>query len=101
MNSYPLERQVQIPVACDVLHNFIHMNQQDDDLMTMYRRDAVPIDEIDPSNQADAIPSQHLNVDVGGPNEGVASVSYGDMNAYREFLTNQMAEAHNQRPWCR
>ena len=66
--------------------------------MTMYRRDAVPIDEIDPSNQAYAIPRQHLNVDDGGPNEGVASVSYGDMNAYREFLTNQMAEAHNQRP---
>ncbi|XP_024032907.1 uncharacterized protein LOC112095350 [Morus notabilis] len=33
INNYPIEKQIQIPIACAVLHNFIHMYNNNDELL--------------------------------------------------------------------
>ncbi|XP_024029783.1 uncharacterized protein LOC112094050 [Morus notabilis] len=62
INNYPIEKQIQIPVACAVLHNFIHMYNHNDELLNQYTRDGVPVVDIDPEN-ADQDVNQNHNPD--------------------------------------
>ena len=43
INSYPMEKQVMIPVACVVVHNFIRMVQVGDPFIEEYVTDYEPV----------------------------------------------------------
>ena len=50
MAPYPLQKQVVIPIACAIVHNFILMIRERDELLARYNCDGVPVGEIDPNN---------------------------------------------------
>ena len=50
INRYPMTKQVMIPVACAIIHNFIHMYRNGDRLLDQYSQDGVPVADIDPPN---------------------------------------------------
>ena len=45
INSYPMDKQAMIPVACAVLHNFIRIVQIGDPLHENYAGDSMPVSE--------------------------------------------------------
>ena len=45
-----MTKQVKIPVASAILHNFIHIVNEGDSLLNQYYLDGVPVSEIDPTN---------------------------------------------------
>ena len=46
--EYPMNKQVMIPVAFAVIHNFIHLNNPNDRLLRRYNLDGHTIREVDP-----------------------------------------------------
>ena len=46
--KYRMEKQVIIPVACAVIHNFICINNPNDRLLRQYNLDGYTVREIDP-----------------------------------------------------
>ncbi|GMN23141.1 hypothetical protein TIFTF001_040408 [Ficus carica] len=43
INNYPMKKQVMIPVACAIVHNFIRMVQVRDPIFEEYLTDGVPV----------------------------------------------------------
>ena len=46
--EYPMNKQVMIPVACAVIHNFIRLNNPNDRLMRRFNMDGHTVREVDP-----------------------------------------------------
>ena len=102
INNYRMQTQVMIPVACAVLHNFIRRSREPDELYEQFDQDGVPANEIDPSLRTDDVPPNSSN-DNADNNEGRVPNRCigGDMNSFREMLTEQMWIAYQQQPWYR
>ncbi|XP_024030534.1 uncharacterized protein LOC112094269 [Morus notabilis] len=88
INNYPIEKQVQIPIACVVLHNFIHMYNHNDDLLNQYTRNGVPAIEIDPEN-ADQDVNQDHNPDWA-MEQNHNSANRRQMNILRDEMATSM-----------
>lgn len=92
-NCYPINKQVKIPMACAILHNFIHMVNEGDSLLNQYYRDGVPVSEIDPinSDEFDDVDNSN-NGDNGleGPTVTGATVSRTEMSQFRDRIANKM-----------
>ncbi|XP_024030639.1 uncharacterized protein LOC112094304 [Morus notabilis] len=63
-NAHSASGKPDIPFVCAILHNFIHMYNHNDDLLTQYMRDAVLVAEIDPLNTEHDVNQNH-NPDRG------------------------------------
>ena len=92
MNNYQLQKQVMIPVACAVLHNFIRRSRESDELYQQFDQDRVPINIIDPSFPTEDIPrtSTTENADNHEVSVGNRSRTTADLNAFRDQLTCQV-----------
>ncbi|XP_024021807.1 uncharacterized protein LOC112091744 [Morus notabilis] len=88
INNYPIEKQIQIPIACAVLHNFIHMYNNNDELLNQYTRDGVSVFEIDPEN-ADQDVNQNHNHDRG-TEQNQNSAHRRQMNILRDEMAASM-----------
>ncbi|XP_024023505.1 uncharacterized protein LOC112092215 [Morus notabilis] len=88
INNYPIEKQIQIPVACAVLHNFIHMYNHNDELLNQYTRDGVPVVDIDPEN-ADQDVNQNHNPDRA-MEQNHNSANRREMNILRDEMAASM-----------
>lgn len=89
-NSYPMKKQVKIPVACAILHNFIHICSEGDPLLNQYYRDGVPVSEIDPNNIDEFDDDDYDDNVPEGPDVIGASVSHIEMSRFRDRLANEM-----------
>ncbi|XP_024021189.1 uncharacterized protein LOC112091525 [Morus notabilis] len=92
-NCYPMSKQVKIPVACAILHNFIHMVNEGDPLLNQYYRDGVPISEIDPTNSDEFDDVGNSNNDDNAPEGSTvtrATVSRTEMCQFRDRIANEM-----------
>ncbi|XP_024030749.1 putative nuclease HARBI1 [Morus notabilis] len=89
-NSYPMKKQVKIPVACAILHNFIHIVSEGDPLLNQYYRDGVPVSEIDPNNTDEFDDDDYDGNVPEGPVVTGASVSHIEMSRFRDRLANEM-----------
>ena len=103
MNNYQLQKQVMIPVACAVLHNFIRRSREPDELYQQFDQDGVPINIIDPSLTTEYIPrtSSTENADNHEVSVDNRSRTTADLNAFRDQLTWQMWHSYQQQPWYR
>ncbi|XP_024024677.1 uncharacterized protein LOC112092511 [Morus notabilis] len=88
INNYPIEKHIQIPIACVVLHNFIHMYNRNGDLLNQYTRDGVLVTEIDLEN-ADQDVNQNHNPDRA-TEQNHNSANRRAMNILREEMTASM-----------
>ncbi|XP_024022557.1 uncharacterized protein LOC112091954 [Morus notabilis] len=89
-NTYPMTKQVKIPVACAILHNFIHIVNEGDSLLNQYYRDGVPVSEIDPTN-SDGFDDDDDDDNVPEePTVTGATVSRTEMGHFRDRLANDM-----------
>ncbi|GMN58744.1 hypothetical protein TIFTF001_027830 [Ficus carica] len=100
INSYPMEKQVMIPVACAVVHNFIRIVQIGDPFLEEYVADCVPIRENVDVN-ADYVLDD--GVDDTGPSPGTQhhGSSTDAMNQMRERIADAMWERYQSYPWYR
>ena len=90
-----------IPIACAVLHNFIYLVRENDELIRQYSVDGVPIAEIDPDNNEREINySDIVDAMPDGPSER-EGVSRTEMGHFRDQLAEQMWREFPQRPWYR
>ena len=96
MNSYPMDKQKMIPVACAVVHNFIRMVQIGDPFLEDYVADCVPVrgnDDVNVDYMLDE------GVDDIGPSTGTDQ--HGSMNQMREMMADAMWERYQSYPWYR
>ena len=97
MNSYPMDKQVMIPVVCAILHNFIRMMQVGDPFLEEYAIDCVPVnglvdinvdfmlaDEIDDTGQSTGTQQHELRM--------------GAMNQMSEMMANDMWDRYQSSP---
>lgn len=100
MNSYPMDKQKMIPVACAVVHNFIRMVQIGDPFLEEYVADCVPVRGNDDVN-ADYVLDN--GVDDTGPSTGTEQhgSQTGGMNHMRERMADAMWERYQTSPWYR
>ena len=96
MNSYPMDKQKMIPVACAIVHNFIRMVQIGDPFLEEYVADCVPVrgnDDVNVDYMLDE------GVDDIGPSTGTDQ--HGSMNQIREMMADAMWERYQSYPWYR
>ena len=100
INSYPMEKQVMIPVACAVIHNFIRMVQIGDPVLEEYGIDCVPVQVNDDVNEDYVLDD---GVEDNRPNTATAQhgSSTGAMNQMREIIADAMWERYQSYPWYR
>ncbi|XP_024019014.1 uncharacterized protein LOC112090909 [Morus notabilis] len=89
-NTYPMDKQVKIPVACAILYNFIHMVNEGDPLLSQYDRDGVPVSEIDPNNEDEFDDDDDDDNVPEGPVVTAGTVSRTEMGRFRDRLANEM-----------
>ena len=99
MHAYPIQKQVMIPIACAVIHNFIKVVRDMDPLMEQYYQDGVAVVEIEPENAETSEENIHETPD--GPSVPGCTVSREDMGRFRDQMAQQMWEAFATRPWYR
>ena len=88
INNYPMKKQVKIPIACAVIHNFIRMFQHDDRFMTQYFQDGIPVSEIDPQNAEQDVNQNH-NPDRA-TNTATNTASPAQMRLIRDEMASSM-----------
>ena len=98
INNYPMEKQVMIPVACVIVHNFIRMVQDVDPILEVHVADGVSVGE-----------HVDVNVDVMladgaddlGPSTGRQQDASrrGAMNQLREVLADDMWDRYQRFLW--
>ena len=90
-----------IPIACAVLHNFIYLVRENDELIRQYSVDGVPIAEIYPDNNEREI--DYSNIVDAMPNGSLmrGGVSRTEMGHFRDQLAEQIWREFPQRPWYR
>jgi len=113
ITNYPLNRQIMIPIACAVLHNFIRGGKEHDELLLAYNRDGVSIEEINPvdnENHRDEDNDDDNDVVEDNNNIGInndtQNMQYDDnyelgvnMIAFRQHISDDMWEGYRQAPW--
>ncbi|XP_019157340.1 PREDICTED: uncharacterized protein LOC109153896 [Ipomoea nil] len=82
IHGYPLRRQVQIPIACCAMHNFIRMHDAMDQLFTEYEREDMEMPSSSGSNGGNDpieldMSQQHVMHEV---REDIANAIWGDCN---------------------
>ncbi|XP_024024876.1 uncharacterized protein LOC112092578 [Morus notabilis] len=92
INRYPIEKQVKVPVACAIIHNFIHMYRNGDTLLDQYSQDGVPVADIDPQNVEEDINDN--NNHEGQPLNNEPEL---EMNALRDARTHTMWAVYRNR----
>ncbi|XP_024024743.1 protein ANTAGONIST OF LIKE HETEROCHROMATIN PROTEIN 1-like [Morus notabilis] len=92
INNYPIQTRIDIPLVCAILHNFIHMYNHKDDLLTQYMRDAVPVAEIDPLNTEQDVNQNH-NPDRGTRQQQNRS-NRRQMHVLRDEIADSMWAAY-------
>ena len=85
-----MDKQKKIPVACAILHNFIHMVNQGDPLLNQYHCDGVPVSEIDPNNDDEFDDYNNDGNVPEGPVVTAGSVGRTEMERFRDRLANEM-----------
>ena len=100
INNCLMDKQVMIPVACAIVHNFIRMVQVGDPILEAYAIDGEPV-------------SGHIDVNVdyvlgdgeddAGPSIGSQqnASERGSMNQLRDVLSDAMWDRYQQNPWYR
>ena len=83
-----MKKQVKIPIACAVIHNFIRMFQHDDRFMTQYFQDGIPVSEIDPQNAEQDVNQNH-NPDRA-TNTATNTASPAQMRLIRDEMASSM-----------
>ena len=85
INRYPMTKQVMIPVACAIIHNFIHMYRNGDRLLDQYSQDGVPVADIDPPNV-----DEDINDNTNHEGQPLGSNAEVDMNVLRDARAHTM-----------
>ncbi|GMN60787.1 hypothetical protein TIFTF001_029869 [Ficus carica] len=98
INSYPMDKQAMIPVACAVLHNFIWMVQVGDPLHEEYAVDCMPV-----SGNVD-VNADYVFEDVAsgtGPSTGPQQhdTRMDAMNQVRDMMADDMWDRFQSVPW--
>ncbi|GMN46058.1 hypothetical protein TIFTF001_015247 [Ficus carica] len=98
INSYPMEKQVMIPVACAVVHNFIRMVQVGNPFLEEYAADCVPVRGIVDVNADDVFDD---GIDGTGPSTGTQrhDSRRGAMNQLRDMMADDMWDRYQSYPW--
>ncbi|PON84628.1 hypothetical protein TorRG33x02_195670 [Trema orientale] len=102
MNTYSLEKQVKIALACFVVHNFITMYNIGDPLLNKYNVDGATVAEIegrDPDPSTDDVDGLEVSIK---DNANVVQPRFRDqfdMGAFRDRLAISMWERYERRPW--
>ncbi|GMN44995.1 hypothetical protein TIFTF001_014189 [Ficus carica] len=89
INSYPMKKQVMIPVACAIVHNFIRIVQVGDPFLEQYAADCVPVRGIVDVNADDGFDD---GIDGTGPSTGTQphDSRRGAMNQLRDMMADDM-----------
>ncbi|GMN23299.1 hypothetical protein TIFTF001_040435 [Ficus carica] len=96
MNSYPMDKQKMIPVACAVVHNFIRMVQVGDPLIDDFVGNGVAVGRSDDVNDDYVLDE---GIDDTGPSTGTDQ--HGSMNQLRERMADAMWQRYQSYPWYR
>ncbi|GMN62618.1 hypothetical protein TIFTF001_031700 [Ficus carica] len=98
INSYPMDKQKMIPVACAVVHNFIRMVQVGDLFLKEYAADCVPVGGNVDINEDYVF---HDGIDGTGPSTGPQqhNSSREAINQMRDHIANDMWERYQASPW--
>ncbi|GMN45017.1 hypothetical protein TIFTF001_014217 [Ficus carica] len=93
-----MDKQVMIPVACAILHNFIRMVQVGDPFLEEYAVDCVPVGGYVDVN-ADYVLAD--GVDITGPSTGTQqhASTMGVMNQMRDMMADDMWDIYQSSPW--
>ena len=97
--EYPMNKQVMIPVACAVIHNFIRLNNPNDRLMRRFNKDGHTSREVDPravrvrDDGDDSVPNEFIEPNIAAGEDYMAKV--------RDNMADQMWRAFQQNPWYR
>ena len=89
--EYSMNKQVMIPVACTVIHNFIRLNNPNDRLLRRFNMDGHTVNEVDPKARRvrddgdDSVPNGLV-----APNLAVGQDS---MTRVRDNMADQMWRA--------
>ncbi|GMN60593.1 hypothetical protein TIFTF001_029683 [Ficus carica] len=99
-NSYPMDKQAMIPLACAVLHNFIRMVQVGDPLHEDYARDYMPVSENVDVNADDEVDDVVFGI---GPSTGPQhhDTRRDAMNMLRDMMADDMWDRFQSAPWYR
>ena len=100
INSYPMDKQAMIPVACAILHNFIRMVQVGDLLHEEYTADCMPV------NGNVDVTADYVFDDVAsgtGPSTGPHQHDtwMDGMNRVRDMMADAMWDRFQSAPWYR
>ena len=88
MHQFPLDKQVMIPVACAVLHNFIRM----DPASVAQDHVAGNEDDDDASSEDDSVAAVPDGVDVGESSSQVNIPHDMEMGALRDYVRDCIHE---------
>ncbi|GMN53658.1 hypothetical protein TIFTF001_022795 [Ficus carica] len=98
INSYPMDKQKMIPVACAVVHNFIRMVQDGNPFLEEYATDCVTV-----GGTVDVNANYVFNdgIDGEGPSTGPQqhNSSREAMNQMRDHIADDMWERYQASPW--
>ncbi|GMN61527.1 hypothetical protein TIFTF001_030611 [Ficus carica] len=99
-NSYPMDKQAMIPVACAILHNFIRMVQVGDPLHEDYAGDCMPVSENVDVNADDEVDDVAFGT---GPSTGPQHLDTrrDAMNMLRDMMADDMWDRFQSAPWYR
>ena len=85
-----MDKQEKIPIACAILHNFIHMFNEGDPLLNQYYCDGVLVREIDPNNDDEFDDDDNEGNVPEGPVVIAGTVSSTKMGRFRDRLANEI-----------